>query len=43
MKVKSGNPNMDLELDLDTELNSYEQRWDIDGTGVQDGVDPKLR
>ena len=32
---------MDLELDL--EFIPHELRWDIDGTGAGDGVDPKLR
>ena len=35
---------MDLELDLDLEFAPlHEIRWDIDGDGARDGVDPKLR
>ena len=35
---------MDLKLDLDPELTPlHDLRWDIDGTGARDGVDPKLR
>ena len=35
---------MDMELDLDPEFTpQHDLRWDMDGTGAGDGVDPKLR
>ena len=30
-------------MDLEPELTLNELRWDIDGTGARDGVNPKLR
>ena len=33
---------MDLDLDLKLPPHLQEQRWDIDGTGDGDEVDPKL-
>ena len=34
---------MDLQLDPDPGLTPHELRWDIDGTGARDRVDPELR
>ena len=35
------NTNMDPELEPEMELTIYDLRWDIDGTGVRDGVGPQ--
>ena len=42
--LKRYNKNMDLELDPDSDLTpTHDLRWNIDGPGDRDGVDPKLR